>query len=144
MWKKNRTASWLSQKSDKTAHQIIEKGVKFGPQFKSQNIDELKAIKKQILANMLENKRKKEEKEVKDKQKTLDILDSLLGSGHVLATSKEALDAIFNGPNALDNLKVQIRYRKEFLKEKLTLKGRKEDLYNRLLSQISSSSSSSN
>ena len=54
----------------------------------------------------------------------------------MIASSKKELDEIYIGPCAVKNLQAQIRFRSLVKGEGLTLKGSKDELYDKLLKHI--------
>ncbi|GFO41302.1 hypothetical protein PoB_006780700 [Plakobranchus ocellatus] len=139
MWKHNATRRWLDKQSIGMARKLVRKAIQYGPEWKKKSKEATNAVKEKIKIKIAENKRLKDEKEVKRNERKLAALDAILTEGAcVLATTKEDLDTLYNGPKALEKLKAQIRYRSLVRGEKISMTGTKRVLYERLLHQISS------
>lgn len=94
-------------------------------------------------AKLEESKARKDEKDLKAKERELAAIDAIIDYHGTIVTNKEELDALFNGPNALNRLKDQIRFRSVVRKERILMTGNKLTLYNRLLNHLSDSNSAS-
>ena len=81
-----------------------------------------------------ENKRWKDEKEIKRHGKKLAVLDAIWDIS--LARTEEELDTIFHSPQTTERLKDQTRYRLLVVEQKITLGGNKQALYDKLLPQL--------
>ena len=78
-------------------------------------------------------------KKKKKRKRKLKALDAIIVEGSSIVASKEDLDKIFFGTNALEKLKDQNRFRSLVRAEKITLKGNKNMLYRLLLHHIAGS-----
>ena len=134
MWKHNQTAKWLTQQSPKSVQKLIQKGIEYGPKWKKEQRDEQKLVAETVKQQIVENKRKKDERQIKSKERHLAALNAMFGVE--LASTKEELDTIFHGPKATERLKEQIRYRLLVKERQITLSGNKRALYDKLLSLI--------
>ncbi|KAK3797429.1 hypothetical protein RRG08_010706 [Elysia crispata] len=126
------TAEWLANQKD--VNKLIQKGIDNAAEWKQHHKDEKVAVQEKVKQRILENKEKNDEKKIKSSLKHLAALDAMFDIP--LATTKEELDSIFNGPKATERMKDQIRYRSVVLHEKITMKGSKKELYDKLLAQI--------
>ena len=81
-----------------------------------------------------ENKRWKDEKEIRRHGKKLAVLDATWDIS--LARTEEELDTIFHSPQTTERLKDQTRYRLLVVEKKITLGGNKQALYDMLLAQL--------
>ncbi|GFN81880.1 hypothetical protein PoB_000838600 [Plakobranchus ocellatus] len=134
MWKHNKTAQWLASQNSQEIHKLIQKGIDNAPEWKQHQKDERVAVQEKVKQRIKENKWKKNEKEIKLREKKLAAINAMLGVP--LATTKEELDSIFDGPKATEKMKDQIRYRSIVLGENITMTGGKKALYDKLLAQI--------
>ena len=131
MWKHNQ---WLTQQSPKSVQKLIQKGIEYGPKWKKEQRDEQKLVAETVKHRIVENKRKKDERQIKSKERHPAALNAMFGVE--LASTKEELDTIFHGPKATERLKKQIRYRSLVKEQQVTLSGNKRALYDKLLSLI--------
>ena len=66
-------------------------------------------------------------------EKRLELYNTIISHGG-FCTCKSDVDKIYRGPNAVQNLKAQLRYRKLVFNDKnVKLSGNKKELYGRLL-----------
>ena len=138
MWKHNGTANWLKKQTNSTSKKIVKKAIKYGSEWRKKYQNERASVKQKIKAKIMQNKRERELKDIKMKERRLKALDAIIGELYVI-DSKEELDQVYNGPNAVERLKDQIRFRSLVRGEKITLKGNKKMLYERLLRHITES-----
>lgn len=122
------------QSQSKFSSKTCKKGIKYGPQWRQRHREEKKAVNEKVEKRINENKWRKEEKDIKAKQRKLAGINAMLDV-HLVST-KEELDDIFNGPRATEKLKDQIIFRSVVREENITLSGTKNILYDKLLRHI--------
>ena len=136
MWKHNQTEKWLSKKSKSVSKALIERAIKYGPEWKRKSMLEKKAVDEKVQARIAENKRIKDEKALKLAERKNAAVDAILAEGCSIASTKDELDKIYSGPKAVERMKDQIRFRTLIREEKIVMTGSKKDLYDRLLNHI--------
>ncbi|KAK3798731.1 hypothetical protein RRG08_048246 [Elysia crispata] len=100
-----------SRETNSTSKKIVKKAIKYGSQWRRKYQNERASVQQQkIQAKIMQNKRERELKDIKMKERSLKALDAIIGELHVI-DSKEELDQVYNGPNAVERLKDQIRFR---------------------------------
>ncbi|GFO19533.1 hypothetical protein PoB_004603800 [Plakobranchus ocellatus] len=109
MLKHNRSVNWLGEQSPSLTKKLIERAIKYGPEWKAKSIREKKAVNEKIQERIAENKRKKDEKIIKAAERRSAALDAILAEGGFVVSSKEQLDEICKGPKAVERMKDQIR-----------------------------------
>lgn len=117
MWKHNKTSKFLESRSPDALRKTMASGRKHGKQIKRKHMAEVKKVREQIKVRILENERKKMEKDIQDRERQTDLLNDILSQGGLCQT-KDDLDRLLQGPNALQNIKVQIRFRKYYMNAK--------------------------
>ena len=127
MWKPNRTATWLGNQSASFKKKLIERAIKYGPEWKKRSVDEKSSVNKRILERIEENKRKKDEKAVKLAERRNAALDAVLAEGGKMVSSKEELDELYLGPRAVERMKEQIRFRSLIRNESIAIAGTKKN-----------------
>ena len=137
MWKHNNTVDWfcnckLSAQKQTTILEAARKNCgKLQQKSKEYEAEERAKIKNK----MKENKRKRDEKDIKEKQKRCDLLGIILSHGGLCKTKGE-LDLLVSSGN-VESLRDQIRFRNLFLEQKnLRVTGNFKELYDSLLDQI--------
>ena len=136
MWKHNKTSKRLGKQSLSCSEKLVKKAIKYGPVRGKKHQEERAAVKEKIKAKIRQNKSEKDKKEVKEKKKRLKVINAIIGECSNLIETKQELDQVFHGPNAVEKLKDQIRFRSLFRGEKITLKGNKQMLNKQLLHHI--------
>ena len=136
MWKHNKPSKFLSKKAPSVLKKIMDSGRKHGKALKKKHAEDVKLVREQVKAIIVENQKRKKEKEIQDKQKQASLLNDLLSQGG-LCNNKQELDKLLSQPNAFNNLKIQIRFRKYYMGESdLRLTGNFKTLYHRLCSHL--------
>ncbi|GFS06374.1 hypothetical protein ElyMa_002964000 [Elysia marginata] len=111
-------------------------GRKHGNGLKRKHNASVKAVREKTKARIIENERRKREKENQNKERQLHLLNELLDQGG-LAQTKEDLEKLRNEPNALQKLKIQLRFRKCYMNAKdIRLTGNFRTLFDRLCSHL--------
>ena len=136
MWKGNKTSKWLGKQSLSSSEKLVKKAIKCLPVWGKKHQEEGAAVKEKIKAKIRHNKSEKDKKDFKEKEKRLKVINAIIGESSNLIETKQELDQVFNGPNAVETLKDQIRFRSLIRGEKISLKGNKQMLYKRLLHHI--------
>ena len=136
MWKHNTPSKFLNKKAQTALEKSMAAGRKHGKELKRKHDEAVKVVRERIKARIAENEEKRRIKENQDKERQSQLLTELLSQGGLIST-KEDLDKLKHGPNALQNLKVQIRFRKYYMNAKqLRLTGNFNTLYNSLCSHL--------
>ena len=136
MWKHNKTSRFLDQKSPNALRNTMASGRKHGKELKLKHAAAVKRVREKIKARILENERKKVDKDVQDKERQSALLNDILSQGGLCQT-KADLDQLSRGPNALQNLKAQIRFRKFYMNAKeLRITGNFNSLFNGLCNHL--------
>ena len=136
MWKHNQPSKFLDSKTTNAFKKTMAAGRKHGKELKKKHDRAIKAVREKVKAKIAENERNKKEKENQDKERQAHLLNDILSQGGLCST-KEELEKLKNGPNALQNLKAQIRFRKYYKDAKeLRLTGNFKTLYNSLCSHL--------
>ena len=107
-------------------------GRKHGKILKEKNKAAVQMVNKKIKEKIIENERKKKEKEIQDKERHASLLNDIMHQGGLCQT-KEDLDNLLSQPQPLQNLKSQVRFRKHYIGAKdLRLTGNFRMLYHSL------------
>ncbi|RUS91839.1 hypothetical protein EGW08_000410 [Elysia chlorotica] len=115
MWKHNGTTTISKIKSSSERRAILESAKKNAKKLKLKNKAAVKAPRDAVKRKTELNERKKKEKEIDDKDRQAALLTYLLSQGGLCHT-KEELDALMSGPQPLQRLKVEMRFRKYYMK----------------------------
>ncbi|GFN87124.1 hypothetical protein PoB_001363000 [Plakobranchus ocellatus] len=142
MWKHNRTSQWMGKLNWLKARKLLSAARKHRADWKRKSKLSEKSVKDIIKQRIMENNRKKKEKETEVAEKRLELFNTIISHGG-FCTTKSDVDKLYRGPNAVENLKAQLRYRKFVLNEKnVKLSGNKKELYSRLLELLGLKNSS--
>ncbi|XP_012946168.1 uncharacterized protein LOC101863077 [Aplysia californica] len=118
MWKHNGTGKWLLHKKKQEAIYLLTLERKYGPKLKKRSRDQEREVRRVIMERLRENERKKEAKEVKEREKHLSVVNAVIGLGGVCVTKDDVDRMLQEGGNRVEMLKSQIRYRKIVMQEK--------------------------
>ncbi|GFO35080.1 hypothetical protein PoB_006158500 [Plakobranchus ocellatus] len=136
MWKHNKTSKWIAKQNWTKARKLLSSARKHRADWKNKSKLSEQTVKNIIKDRIIENNRKKKEKETQNAEKKVELFNTILSHGGV-CTTKSDVDKLYRGPNASENLKAQLRYRKCILNEKdVKISGGKKQLYSRLLKQL--------
>ena len=108
---KHKLSLYLDNLSESERKKSMASGRKFSKVLKRKHTDAVKDIRERKKIKLQENERRKNEKQIMEKEREVNLLTDLLNQGG-LCTNKEDLKRLMAGPKALENLKVQIRFRK--------------------------------
>ncbi|GFR82128.1 hypothetical protein ElyMa_002357500 [Elysia marginata] len=118
---------WLDKKTRTEQERLLGQGRKVGRQLRKKYKEQEELVKLKIREKLVENERKKHEKELKDAQDKQEIIDKIMQEG--VCKSKKDVQRI----ETAEGLKLQLRYHKVVLgKKDLLVSGTKEQLRNRL------------
>ncbi|GFR74711.1 hypothetical protein ElyMa_000436500 [Elysia marginata] len=136
IWKHNTPSKFLEKKTPDCLKETMSAGRKHGKGLKRKHDASVKAVREKTKARIIENERRKREKENQNKERQLHLLNELLDQGG-LAQTKEDLEKLRNEPNALQKLKIQLRFRKYYMNAKnIRLTGNFRTLFDRLCSHL--------
>ena len=84
---------------------MVKKAIKYGQVWGKRHQAERAAVKEKIKAKIRHNKSEKDKKDVKEKGKRLKVINAIIGESSNLIETKQELDQVFHGPNAVEKLR---------------------------------------
>lgn len=131
MWKRNKTSKWVVGLKSAKAKKLLDDARKYAAPLKAKSKERSKNVTELIQKKLQENMRTKKDKVISKMTYETALLDAIIGQGGLCTTQAE-LDELVAKPNALANLKTQVRYRKIVKGENILIGGNLETLYSRL------------
>ena len=131
MWKRNKTSKWVNALKSAKSKKLLHDARKFAAPLKAKSKERSKNVTELIQRKLQQNMQRKQDKVISKMTYENTLLDAVIGQGG-LCTTQEELDELVAKPNALANLKTQIRYRKIVRGENILIGGNLESLYSRL------------
>lgn len=134
MLKRNKSTAWLRKQSTSKVNHVLKVARK-NFILKAQSREREKEARNKIKAKLQENYRLKKQKELKAMENTNIISEAVISQGGLCET-KEDIDKLISTPNALQNIKSQIKYRKVILGENINFVCSISALYFRLCEHL--------